>query len=103
MSAVLMGGHNFLIQRIDNGGIHARNHHQGNKGSVDDVSLGQAIGDVEQAAGDVDLGKLCLDGSYCIKNHHPFVGIGADGLDRVQQPAHVLFFMADTGTGIDVK
>ncbi len=54
------GGHDFLVQGIDNGGIHACIHHQGNKGSVDDFSLGQAIGDVGQAAGDVDLGKSCL-------------------------------------------
>ncbi|MCP4720928.1 MAG: hypothetical protein GY860_15855 [Desulfobacteraceae bacterium] len=51
---------NYLVQGIDNGGIHACIHHQGNKGSVDIFSLGQALGDVGQAAGDVDLGKSCL-------------------------------------------
>ena len=34
------GGHHGLIQRINNGGIHTRIHHQADKSSIDDFALG---------------------------------------------------------------
>ena len=84
-------GHDFFIQGIDNGGIHACIHHQGHKSPVDDVALGEPIGDIGQAARDMDVRKLCLDGPDGIKDHDTLVGVRGNGL---YQGIHL-----DTGRG----
>ena len=52
------GGHEVVVQGIQNGGIQSGGHRHGQEHAVDEAALGQAEGDIGQPAGDPDPGQL---------------------------------------------